>query len=447
MKILRRSVYCLWYLSCYSVSISLSSVCLSASKSIEPLHMVSANSAFQQNQGLVSMTFQDAPLRDVLYLFAEHNDFNLVVSDSVSGQVSIKLEHQPWQQALDILLYLKDLVKEVHGDVMIILPKEETSALEKASISPMDQESLSDPLITDIIIFEHANAAEVAGILSGEGSLAMLSSYGKLSVDERTNAIIIRDKSGNIDSIRQVIARLDQPIKQVQIEAYIVTIQEGNLEDLGIRWGIQTQSNQPSMISKVNEAMLDVDLSMVAPSPSNTAFRMARLSQNILLDMELSALQKESKAEVISSPKLLTTNKRPAYIEQGSEIPYLEAASSGAASIAFKKAVLSLKVTPKITSKNDLLLDLQVTQDRPGNPINTGSGQAVAIDTQRIGTQVLVKDGETIVLGGIFQHSLSNAVDKIPLLGDVPLLGALFRRNYLQENRSELLIFVTPKVL
>ena len=348
---------------------------------------------------------------------------------------------------IDILLYLKDLVKEVHGDVMIILPKEETSALERASISPMDQESLNDPLITDIIIFEHANAAEVAGILSGEGSLAMLSSNGKLSVDERTNAIIIRDKSGNIDSIRQVIARLDRPIKQVQIEAYIVTIQEGNLEDLGIRWGIQTQSSQPSMISQVNEAMLDVDLSMVAPSPSNTAFRMARLSQNILLDMELSALQKESKAEVISSPKLLTTNKRPAYIEQGSEIPYLEAASSGAASIAFKKAVLSLKVTPKITSKNDLLLDLQVTQDRPGNPINTGSGQAVAIDTQRIGTQVLVKDGETIVLGGIFQHSLSNAVDKIPLLGDVPLLGALFRRNYLQENRSELLIFVTPKVL
>ena len=301
MKILRRSVYCLWYLSCYSVLISLSSVCLSASKSIEPLHMVSANSAFQQNQGLVSMTFQDAPLRDVLYLFAEHNDFNLVVSDSVSGQVSIKLEHQPWQQALDILLYLKDLVKEVHGDVMIILPKEKMSAAEKASMSPIVQESLSDPLITEVIIFEHANASEVAGILSGEGSLAMLSSNGKLSVDERTNAIIIRDKSGNIDSIRQVIARLDRPIKQVQIEAYIVTIQEGNLEDLGIRWGIQTQSNQPSMISKVNEAMLDVDLSMVAPSPSNTAFRMARLSQNILLDMELSALQKESKAEVISS--------------------------------------------------------------------------------------------------------------------------------------------------
>jgi type IV pilus assembly protein PilQ len=447
MKICHRLFYSFRYLSFYAFSISFSIAGLSASRDIQPSPIVNANSAFQQEQGLVSMTFQDAPLRDVLYLFAEHNDLNLVVSDSVSGQISIKLDHQPWQQALDILLYLKNLVRENHGNVMIILPREDSNPEEKAPIISANQASLGASLMTDVIVLEHASASEIAELVSGEGSLAMLSSNGKLSVDGRSNAIIIRDKGENIDSIKKMAARLDRPIKQVQIEAYIVTVQEGNLEDLGIRWGIQTQSNEPIRVSRMDGNMLDVDLSVVSPSLSNTAFKIAKLSQNILLDMELSALQKESKAEVISSPKLLTTNKRPAYIEQGSEIPYLEASSSGAASIAFKKAVLSLKVTPQITSKNDLLLDLQVTQDRPGNPINTGSGQAVAINTQRIGTQVLVKDGETIVLGGIFQHSMSNAVDKVPLLGDVPLLGALFRRNYLQENRSELLIFVTPKVL
>ena len=444
MKILQRLV---WYLPYYIVIILFPTMCLSALKDTESSLLLDGNPDFQQNQGLVSMTFQDAPIRDVLYLFAEYNDFNLVVSDSVSGKLSIKLDRQPWQQALDVLLYLNGLVKETRGDVIIILPKKEVDSAEKARESLASQGSMSTALITDVIVLKHASASEVANLISGEGSLVLLSSDGKLGVDARTNAIIIRDKIENIASIRQITARLDRPIKQVQIEAYIVTIQEGNLEDLGIRWGVQAQSNDSTILSEVSGKMLDLDLSMVTPIPSNTAFRMARLSQNILLDMELSALQKESKAEVISSPKLLTTNKRPAYIEQGSEIPYLEAASSGAASIAFKKAVLSLEVTPQITSNNDLLLDLQVTQDRPGNPINTGSGQAVAIDTQRIGTQVLVKDGETIVLGGIFQQSVSKAVDKVPLLGDMPLLGTLFRRNYLQENRSELLIFVTPKVL
>ncbi|ERB63210.1 hypothetical protein N779_22165, partial [Vibrio coralliilyticus OCN008] len=192
---------------------------------------------------------------------------------------------------------------------------------------------------------------------------------------------------------------------------------------------------------------LNVNLAATSVNASTIAFQVAKLGSDTLLDLELSALQRESRAEVISSPRLITTNKQLAYIEQGTEIPYLEAASSGATSVNFKKAVLSLKVTPQITSDNRLILDLNVTQDRPGQVVKTGTGEAVAIDTQRIGTQVLVNNGETIVLGGIYQHSVSDTVDQVPLLGDIPLLGALFRRTYQQMGKSELLIFVTPTVV
>lgn len=192
---------------------------------------------------------------------------------------------------------------------------------------------------------------------------------------------------------------------------------------------------------------LNVNLGLINPAASSVAFQVAKLGSNLLLDLELSALQAESKAEIISSPRLITTNKQPAYIEQGTEIPYLEASSGGAASVSFRKAVLSLMVTPQITPDNRLVLDLIVTQDRPGQVVKTGTGEAVAIDTQRIGTQVLVDNGETVVLGGIYQHSLSNSVEKVPLLGDLPLLGALFRRSSENIGKKELLIFVTPKVV
>lgn len=195
------------------------------------------------------------------------------------------------------------------------------------------------------------------------------------------------------------------------------------------------------------DEFLNVNLASTSTNASSIAFQVAKLGSGTLLDLELSALQNESKAEIISSPRLITTNKQPAYIEQGTEIPYLESSSSGASTVAFKKAVLSLKVTPQITPDNRLVLDLSVTQDRRGETVKTGTGEAVSIDTQRIGTQVLVNNGETVVLGGIFQHSINNSVDKVPLLGDLPVLGALFRRTYEQMGKSELLIFVTPKVV
>jgi type IV pilus assembly protein PilQ len=266
---------------------------------------------------------------------------------------------------------------------------------------------------------------------------------------------------------------LDIPVKQVQIEARIVTINEGNMDELGVRWGFTSINGSHTVGGSIENNLatiglydgggdgegedggssvgiddfLNVNLAATSPNATSLAFQVAKLGSDTLLDLELSALQQESKAEIISSPRLITTNKKPAYIEQGTEIPYLESSSSGATSVTFKKAVLSLKVTPQITPDNRLVLDLSVTQDRPGQVVKTGTGEAVAIDTQRIGTQVLVNNGETVVLGGIFQHSITNSVDKVPLLGDLPLLGALFRRSYENVGKSELLIFVTPKVV
>jgi type IV pilus assembly protein PilQ len=234
------------------------------------------------------------------------------------------------------------------------------------------------------------------------------------------------------------------------------------LDELGVRWGFSSTNGSTTAGGSIESNLdqvgllqgdstvddfLNVNLAASASNASSIAFQVAKLGSDLLLDLELSALQRESKAEVISSPRLITTNKKPAYIEQGTEIPYLESSSSGATSIAFKKAVLSLKVTPQITPDNRLVLDLSVTQDRPGEVVKTGTGEAVSINTQRIGTQVLVDNGETVVLGGIFQHNVTDTVDKVPLLGDLPLLGGLFRRSYQSMGKSELLIFVTPKVV
>ncbi len=253
----------------------------------------------------------------------------------------------------------------------------------------------------------------------------------------------------------EIIDALDIPVKQVQIEARIVTVNEGELDELGVRWGftnINTEFNVTPSIEASKGSVdiadhLNVNLGLANPNASTIAFQLAKLGSDTLLDLELSALQAESRAEIISSPRLVTTNKQAAYIEQGSEIPYLEAAASGATSISFRKAVLSLKVVPQITPDNHLVLDLVVTQDRPGQVVKTGIGESVAIDTQRVQTQVLVENGETIVLGGIYQKSIVRNVEKVPYLSDIPWFGRFFKRTSDKFGRSELLIFVTPSIL
>ncbi|CAH8224723.1 type IV pilus secretin PilQ [Vibrio aestuarianus] len=412
---------------------------------------------------LISINFQDIPVRSVLQLIADYNEFNLVVSDSVVGNLTLRLDGVPWQQVLDIILQVKGLDKRVEGNVIIVAPKQELDSREKQQLEKARlAEELGD-LHSEIININFAKASDIAEMIGGEGPLSMLSQRGSISVDERTNSLLIRELPDNISVIRHIIAALDIPVKQVQIEARIVAVNEGNLDELGVRWGFTSTNGDNTVGGSIesnlfqagllNESTLPVDdflnvnLAATSANASSIAFQVAKLGSDLLLDLELSALQRESKAEIISSPRLITTNKKPAYIEQGTEIPYLESSSSGATSVSFKKAVLSLKVTPQITPDNRLVLDLSVTQDRPGEVVKTGTGEAVAINTQRIGTQVLVNNGETVVLGGIFQHSISHTVDKVPLLGDLPLLGVLFRRSYEQVGKSELLIFVTPKVV
>ena len=417
---------------------------------------------------LISINFQDIPVRNVLQLIADYNDFNLVVSDSVSGNLTLRLDGVPWQQVLDIILQIKGLDKRVDGNVILVAPRAELDLREQQALEKSRLEQELGELKSEIIKINFAKATDIADMIGGDGTVSMLSDRGSITIDERTNSLLIRELAENISVIREIIESLDIPVKQVQIEARIVTVTEGNLDELGVRWGVSStngsfkvggsiEGNYPTIQpynggdsgddSSALDNYLNVNLGATSPNASSIAFQVAKLGSDTLLDLELSALQQESKAEIISSPRLITTNKKPAYIEQGTEIPYLESSSSGATSVSFKKAVLSLKVTPQITPDNRLVLDLSVTQDRPGQVVKTGTGEAVAIDTQRIGTQVLVNNGETVVLGGIFQHSVSNTVDKVPVLGDLPLLGALFRRSYENVGKSELLIFVTPKVV
>ena len=416
---------------------------------------------------LISINFQDIPVRNVLQLIADYNDFNLVVSDSVSGNLTLRLDGVPWQQVLDIILQVKGLDKRVDGNVILVAPRAELDLREQQALEKSRLEQELGELKSEIIKINFAKATDIADMIGGDGTVSMLSDRGSITIDERTNSLLIRELAENISVIREIIESLDIPVKQVQIEARIVTVTEGNLDELGVRWGVSStngsfkvggsiEGNYPTIQpyngdsgddSNALDNYLNVNLGATSPNASSIAFQVAKLGSDTLLDLELSALQQESKAEIISSPRLITTNKKPAYIEQGTEIPYLESSSSGATSVSFKKAVLSLKVTPQITPDNRLVLDLSVTQDRPGQVVKTGTGEAVAIDTQRIGTQVLVNNGETVVLGGIFQHSVSNTVDKVPVLGDLPLLGALFRRSYENVGKSELLIFVTPKVV
>lgn len=422
-------------------------------------------SSGQEESKPISINFQDIPVRHVLQLIADYNDFNLVVADSVKGNVTLRLDGVPWRQVLDIILQAKNLDKRVQGNVVLIAPTSEFDAQEKKVLEQAQMASELAALTSEILSISYAKASDIAELLVGEGEITMLSNRGSITVDERTNSLLLRDVSENIAVIKEIIETLDVPIKQVQIEARIVTINEGNLAELGVRWGISNTNGSTTVGGTIESNLasvglydggngslpvddfLNVNLGLVNPAASSIAFQVAKLGSNFLLDLELSALQAESKAEIISSPRLITTNKKPAYIEQGTEIPYLEASSSGATSVSFKKAVLSLMVTPQITPDNRLVLDLTVTQDRPGQIVKTGTGEAVAIDTQRIGTQVLVNNGETVVLGGIYQRSLSNTVEKVPLLGDLPLLGALFRRSSENIGKKELLIFVTPKVV
>ncbi len=403
----------------------------------------------------ISLNFQDIPVRTVLQIIADYNEFNLITSDTVAGNITLRLDGVPWDQALDIILKVKGLDKRMEGNILMVAPSDELAVREAKILQARQQVEELAPLYSEYVAINYAKARDLADLIKNKDA-SILSARGSVSVDERTNTLLLRDSAHSIENIKRMITILDIPVRQVIIEARMVTVKDNVNEELGIRWGVTDTSGDyasSGTLEGTNSATsgfaptlsdrLNVNLPTANPAGS-LAFQVARLADGTILDLELSAMEKENKGEIIASPRITTANQKEAYIEQGVEIPYQEASSSGATSVQFKKAVLSLTVTPHITPDNKIILDLVVTQDTVSEVQN---GQAPAIDTQRIGTQVLVNNSETIVLGGIYQQAIISTVSKVPVLGDIPYVGWLFRNTNNFNEKKELLIFVTPRIV
>ncbi|WP_429149268.1 type IV pilus secretin PilQ [Aeromonas rivipollensis] len=438
---------------------------------IEVKKRVATTTAKQYQGKPISLNFQDIPVRTVLQIIADFNNLNLVTTDSVSGNITLRLDGVPWEQALDIILKVRGLDKRLDNNILLVAPADEITAREKQELESRNQVADLAPLYTEYLQINYAKASEVAALLSSD-STKLLSPRGAVSVDERTNVLVVKDTADVIGNVKRMLDILDIPVKQVVIEARMVTIDDGFDEALGVRWGVTKNDGHGNGTSgtiegndgsgngnlnpdgSINTNMTRPDVAdrlnvnlPVTNAAGTLAFQVARLANGTLLDLELSALEKESKAEIIASPRVTTANQKPALIEQGTEIPYVESSSSGATSVTFKKAVLSLKVTPQITPDNRVILDLTVTQDTKGETVPTGTGDAVSINAQSITTQVLVNNGETLVLGGIYQQTIKSDVSKVPLLGDIPGLGYLFKKTTSENKKRELLIFVTPRIV
>ena len=431
----------------------------------------------------LSLNFQDIDTRAVLQLLADASGQNIVVSDTVRGSVTLRLQSVPWDQALDIVLRTKGLDKRHDGNVIIVAPSDELASREKADLaSKKDIQELA-PLRTEYLQVNYAKAADLALLLKGAATgNSMLSTRGSVAVDERTNTLLLVDTAEGLDAIRKMVITLDIPVKQVLIESRLVIVNDDFERELGVRagyTGIHSNGNNGLFMTSGTATSTDTGLNSALTNLKNTgtvnpvkvpsgdpASAASRYNVNLpvanpagslaflllgsdyIVDLELSAAQAEGRGEVVSSPRVITANQKEAYIEQGTEIPYQEAASSGATTISFKKAVLSLKVTPLITPDNRIILDLFVTKDSVGQVVVTSGGANVpSIDTRKLGTRVMVGDGQTVVLGGILETDRRETETKVPYLGDIPVFGHLFKTTTKTNKKNELLIFVTPKIL
>ncbi len=426
----------------------------------------------------LTLNFQDIDVRPLLQLLADTSGQNIVVSDSVKGRVTLRLQNVPWDQALDIVLRTKGLDMRRKDNVILVAPQAELAAQEKAELEARKDIQELAPLRTEFLTVNYAKAAEIARLVKSAGGGSLLSSRGNVTVDERTNTLLVQDTADNLTAVRAMVATLDIPVRQVLIESRIVIVADDFSRELGVRAGFTRVSDDVSDLFAVSGSAQSTDTIMGSaldnlattgqPFPvevpfgnfdrynvnmpvANPAGRIA-LSildfDDFLIDLELSAAQNEGRGEIKSTPRVITANQREAIIEQGVEIPYQESASSGATTTQFKKAVLSLKVTPQITPDDRVILDLTVTKDSVGQLVPSATGGFVpSIDTRNIQTQVLVRDGQTVVLGGIMETERRDSVKKVPLLGDVPVVGNLFKSKSKINNRDELLIFVTPKIL
>ncbi|MGV6858026.1 MAG: type IV pilus secretin PilQ [bacterium] len=396
----------------------------------------------------LSLNFQDIEVRSVLQLIADFTGLNVVVSDSVNGNLTLRLKNVPWDQALDIIMLTKGLDKRQEGNVLLIAPAEEIAKRERDALSSSQEVQALSPLRTEIIALNYADASEVADLLraqgtargqSGSKSNSIISKRGSVSVDRRTNNLLVHETTKKIDEIRALVQSLDIPVRQVMIESRIVTASDNFTRELGVSFAA---SNRDVSATQQVDTNFNVSLPVTSPAGS-LGLSLAKIPLGAKLDLELSAAQEENRVEIVASPRIITANKTQARIEQGVEIPYEEATSSGATSVSFKKAVMSLEVTPHITKDDRINMELQVTRDSQGGEV---SG-VPTINTRKVKTQVLVNNGQTVVLGGIFEKTQGKVTTKVPLLGDLPVLGHLFRTDKKELKKSELLIFVTPKII
>ncbi|NNA57524.1 type IV pilus secretin PilQ [Pseudomonas koreensis] len=405
----------------------------------------------------LSLNFQDIDVRSVLQLIADFTNLNLVASDTVQGGITLRLQNVPWDQALDLVLKTKGLDKRKIGNVLLVAPADEIAARERQELESQKQIAELAPLRRELLQVNYAKAADIAKLFQSVTSAeAKIDERGSITVDERTNNIIAYQTQDRLDELRRIVAQLDIPVRQVMIEARIVEANVDYDKSLGVRWGgsIQNKGNwNTSGVSNGTSTTIGTPGSTSTNSPfvdmgtvgNTSGIGIAFITDNVLLDLELTAMEKTGNGEIVSQPKVVTSDKETAKILKGTEIPYQEASSSGATSVSFKEASLSLEVTPQITPDNRIIMEVKVTKDEPDylNKVQ----DVPPIKKNEVNAKVLVNDGETIVIGGVFSNTQSKVVDKVPFLGDVPYLGRLFRRDVVSEKKSELLVFLTPRIM
>ena len=420
----------------------------------------------------LSLNFQDIDVRSVLQLIADFTDLNLVASDTVAGNITLRLQNVPWDQALDLVLKTKGLDKRQVGNVLLVAPADEIAARERQELESQKQIAELAPLRRELIQVNYAKAADMAKLFQSVTSADGASSdaRGSVTVDDRTNSIIAYQTQDRLDELRRIIAQLDIPVRQVMIEARIVEANVDYDKALGVRWGGATRRGNWSVYGKDGATSFDNESGQVylpgtdtvgnvslqdgvAPVPfvdmgvlgSTSGIGIGFLTDNVTLDLQLSAMEKTGNGEIVSQPKVVTSDKETAKILKGQEVPYQEASSSGATSTSFKEAALSLEVTPQITPDNRIIMEVKVTKDAPD--FARALHGVPPINKNEVNAKVLVNDGETIVIGGVFSNTQTKGVEKVPFLGDLAFLGRVFRRDIVSDNKAELLVFITPRIM
>jgi type IV pilus assembly protein PilQ len=411
----------------------------------------------------LSLNFQNIEVRAVLQLIADFTGLNMVASDGVAGSVTLRLKNVPWDQALDIILRSKGLGMRRNGNVIMVAPQDEISSREKLELEAQKQLADLAPVHTEFAQVNYAKATDIAALLKAKEN-KLVSDRGNVTVDDRTNTLLIQDTDDKLAEIRKVIASLDIPVRQVLIESRLVIANQDFTKQLGVKFGYSkggdsymiggkrpgdtayttngSSTGTPTTFNTSGKENYLVDLPTNAVPAGALGLAIGKVG-SWLLQLELSALQAEGRGEIVSNPRVITADQKEAVIEQGEDIPYEVATSSGATSITFKKAVLSLKVVPQITPDDRVMMNLKVSKDSRGADTRAGP----AINTQNVSTQVLVNNGETVVLGGVFEQTNTKDVKRVPFFSDLPYVGALFKNDGVVRNKKELLIFVTPKVL